>query len=228
MVSIGDVQASAVQECIAALRKDGKRIKTANDYLDAVKGFTRRLWRDRRTPTNLLAGMSGLANREAKYGMQGGTLPPVELRRLLDAARTRSTNLHLLSGIDWYFLYLTACATGFRTQERSSPETKNPGKHASFAVLRGKGQQRKQMEPRGIEPLTSALRTHALRAASLTGPDVKATPAPACTSACTSEGENENADTVEALAALLRGLSAADRTRLAGLLAGEQPEGASK
>src|SRR5205085_2345235 len=40
-VKIADVQPSAVQECLAALRRDGKGIKTANDYLDAVKGFTR-------------------------------------------------------------------------------------------------------------------------------------------------------------------------------------------
>jgi hypothetical protein len=72
------------------------------------------------------------------------------------------------------------------------------------------------------------LRTHALRAASLTGPEVEATPAAACTSACTSEGENENADTVDTLAVLLRGLSAADRARLAALLVVEQREGTGK
>ena len=40
----------------------------------------------------------------------------------------------------------------------------------------------------------------------------------ACTAACTSEAENANAGTVEALAAALLGLSAADRARLAAML----------
>ena len=48
-------------------------------------------------------------------------------------------------------------------------------------------------------------------------------PANACTTACTSKGENANAGTVEALAAALLGLSAADRARLAAMLVTQQP-----
>jgi len=40
----------------------------------------------------------------------------------------------------------------------------------------------------------------------------------ACTTACTSNTENANAGTVEALAAALLGLSSADRARLAAML----------
>ena len=76
-VKIADVQPSAVQECLAGLRRDGKSIKTANDYLDAVKGFTRWLWRDRRTAVDPLAGLSKLANRETdiRHARRDFTLP---------------------------------------------------------------------------------------------------------------------------------------------------------
>jgi hypothetical protein len=42
----------------------------------------------------------------------------------------------------------------------------------------------------------------------------------ACTTACTSEAENANAGTLEALAAALMGLSAEDRARLVAMLLG--------
>src|ERR1022692_2545558 len=44
-VKIADVQSSAVVEFLGALRGQGKSVKTANDYLAAIKGFARWLWR---------------------------------------------------------------------------------------------------------------------------------------------------------------------------------------
>jgi len=116
-VRIADLQASAVLECLAALRREGKGIKTANDYLDAVKGFARWLWRDRRTLTDPLACMSRLANGETdiRHARRDFTLE--ELRRLLDAALTGSATRRQLTGTQRHFLYLTACATGFRASE---------------------------------------------------------------------------------------------------------------
>ena len=119
-VRIADLQPSAVQECLAALRGEGKGIKTANDYLDAVKGFTRWLWRDRRTLTDPLACMSRLSNGETDIRHARRDFDPEELRRLLDAARTSSASLRRLTGTQRYFLYLTACATGFRASELAS------------------------------------------------------------------------------------------------------------
>ena len=74
------------------------------------------------------------------------------------------------------------------------------------------------MEPRGIEPLTSALRTHGPASASDTPLEVMATPTAACTSACTSKPKNDNAGSLEALAAALLGLAPEDRARLAAIL----------
>jgi hypothetical protein len=47
---------------------------------------------------------------------------------------------------------------------------------------------------------------------------VTATPAIACTTACTSEPETDHADPVATIAAALLGMSPADRARLAALL----------
>jgi site-specific recombinase XerD len=119
-VKIADVRPSAVEECLAALRRDGKSIKTANDYLDAVKGFTRWLWKDRRTPADPLAGMSRLANGETDVRHALRDFAPEELRLLLDAAGASPATLRRLTGADRRFLYLTACATGFRASELAS------------------------------------------------------------------------------------------------------------
>jgi site-specific recombinase XerD len=119
-VKIADVQPSAVQECLATLRGDGKSIKTANDYLDAAKGFTRWLWRDRRTVTDPLASLSRLSHGETDVRHARRDFTPEELQRLLEAARASSLTLRRLNGVDRYFLYLTACATGFRASELAS------------------------------------------------------------------------------------------------------------
>jgi hypothetical protein len=58
----------------------------------------------------------------------------------------------------------------------------------------------------------------------LSGQEVTSSPADRCTSGCTSDAETNQTPTVEALAAALGKLSAADRARLAALLLGQQPE----
>lgn len=126
-VKIGDVQASAVVEFLGALRLEGKSIKTANDYLSAVKGLTRWLWKDKRSALDALASLSKLSHGEANLRHARREFSPEELRRLLDAACQSPRFLRKLSGRDRYFLYLTACATGFRASELASltPEAFN-------------------------------------------------------------------------------------------------------
>ncbi len=126
-VRMADVQSSAVLDFAADLRRDkpdaeGVSLKTANDYMDAAKGFTRWLWRDRRTPVDPLAGLSRLtvkgAEDEPRHARRDFTAD--ELQRLLDAARRSAQSLRRLSGPDRYFLYLAACATGLRASELAS------------------------------------------------------------------------------------------------------------
>jgi integrase len=120
-IHIGDVQPSAVLSFLADLRAGGKGLKTANDYLAAVKGFTRWLWRDKRTALDPLAGMPRLAAkgdpdiRHARRDLEGE-----ELRRLLDPAATSPKTIRRRTGPDRYHLYLLAAATGFRAAELAS------------------------------------------------------------------------------------------------------------
>jgi integrase len=119
-VKIADVQSSAVVEFLGALRGKGKSVKTANDYLAAVKGFTRWLWRDKRTILDALAGLSKLANGETDLRHARRDISPDELGLLFEATRSSPDVLRCLPGPDRHFLYLTACATGFRVSELAS------------------------------------------------------------------------------------------------------------
>jgi integrase len=119
-VKIADVQPSSVLECLASLRQEGKSIKTANEYLAAVKGFTRWLWRDKRAALDVLAGMSKLANGETDIRHARRDLSPEELDWLLSTTRASKRSFRGLTGIDRHCLYLTACATGFRVSELAS------------------------------------------------------------------------------------------------------------
>ena len=119
-VKMVDLQSSAVMEFLGRLRAEGKSIKTANDYLAAVKGFTRWLWRDKRTGLDALAGLSKLGNGDTDLRHARRDFSPDELGYLLDTARQSLKPIRKLAGIDRYFLYLTACATGFRASELAS------------------------------------------------------------------------------------------------------------
>ena len=73
------------------------------------------------------------------------------------------------------------------------------------------------MDLRGLEPLTSALRTQRSINLSDAGKGLTDEPPTACTNACTSETQK----LLEVLAATLRSLSDEDRARLAELIQGE-------
>jgi integrase len=136
-VKIGDVQSSAVVEYLGILRGEGKSVKTANDYLAAMKGFTRWLWRDKRSVLDGLAGLSKLANGETDVRHARRDFSPEELGWLLDAARQSAKVIRCLPGIDRHLLYLTACATGFRVSELASmtPESFNLDTDAPTATV---------------------------------------------------------------------------------------------
>jgi integrase len=116
---IADLQSSAVIEFLGAIRNEGRSVKTANDYLAAVKGFTRWLWRDKRSVLDALAGLSKFANsgdiRHARRDLSAD-----ELGLLFETARLSPKSIRCLAGIERYFLYLTAAGTGFRASELAS------------------------------------------------------------------------------------------------------------
>jgi site-specific recombinase XerD len=119
-IKIADVQSSVVVEYLGTLRGQSKSVKTVNDYLAAVKGFMRWLWRDKRSALDPLAGLSKLANSETDVRHARRDFRPEELALLFQAARHSAETIRCLSGSDRHFLYLTACATGFRASELAS------------------------------------------------------------------------------------------------------------
>jgi len=121
-VRMADLQASAVVEFLARLRHGtaevaGKSVKTANEYLAIVKGFTRWLWRDRRIAVDPLACLSKLANGAADVRHARRDFSPDELRWLLETTRQSTRPFRRLKGPDRFTIYLAAAATGFRTSE---------------------------------------------------------------------------------------------------------------
>ncbi len=117
-IKIGDIQSSAAVEFLGSLRQS-KNTKTVNDYLAAVKGFTRWLWRDKRSVLDALAGLSRFAyTGDVRHARRD--LSPDELGLLLDAARQSPKSIRCLTGMERYFLYLAAAATGFRASELAS------------------------------------------------------------------------------------------------------------
>lgn len=121
-VRILDMQQSAVVEFLGQLRNEGKSIATANYYLTAVKGFTRWLWKDRRTGIDPLAGMSKLAHADTEIRHGRRDFSPEEFRWLLETVREAKREYRGLTGLDRFALYLTAAGTGFRAAELATLE----------------------------------------------------------------------------------------------------------
>jgi hypothetical protein len=106
-VRVADIQASAVVEFLARLRQGGqdtpgKSVKTANEYLAAVKGFTRWLWRDRRIKVDPLACLAKLKNGTADIRHARRDYSPDELRWLLETTLKSTRPFRRLSGLDRY------------------------------------------------------------------------------------------------------------------------------
>lgn len=160
---IVDVMPSAVLSFLAELRRDsqgeagdvrGKSVKTANDYLAAIKGFTRWLWRDKRTAVDPLAGLSKLANGDTDVRHARRDFLPDELRRLLDTARQSPRVLRGLTGIDRQFLYLTACSTGLRASELASmtPESFDLDAETPTATVRASCTKNRRLAVQPLPP----------------------------------------------------------------------------
>ena len=75
-----------------------------------------------------------------------------------------------------------------------------------------------RVEPTGIEPVTSALRTQDTPAVTSAANTLTKVDKSACTAACTGDGEPVQGSKLEALAAELMKLSVEDRKRLASML----------
>ncbi len=103
---------ATVQELVDRAAR-GSGPGTVNHYVRAVRGFFNWLVKARRIGSNPLDSLS-LVNARVDVRRARRELTADELRRLFDAARTSARTFRGLSGVDRYFLYALAAATGFR------------------------------------------------------------------------------------------------------------------
>jgi integrase len=87
--------------------------ETVNHYIRAARGFFRWLVKSKRAGANPLDSLS-LLNARVDVRRARRDLTTDELRNLLLVTRESARNYRGLTGTDWFHLYLTAAATGFR------------------------------------------------------------------------------------------------------------------
>ena len=116
-VFTSDLSADKLELFLARLRSDdGLSIQTSNDYLQAVKQFTRWLADNDRLARPPFARVKG-GNVKLDRRHDRRDLPPAELTKLLSVTRASLSSFRGLHGSDRFHLYLTACGTGFRAGE---------------------------------------------------------------------------------------------------------------
>jgi integrase len=145
----------SVAEQILERRCRGLGSQTIAYYWREMVAFCR--WmvspRQKRLLENPLAGVSGPDPRdEPRHDRRA--LPLAELLRLLEVARLSAWTWRGLTRLDRYFLYLTACTTGFRRKELSAltPASFDLDSASPTASLPGRGTKNKRA---ATQPLPS-------------------------------------------------------------------------
>lgn len=116
---IKHVTASAVQQAIKGLRDAGKSLETCNSYIRSIKGFTRWMNRDKRTPDDALQTLKTYnADTDPRHPRR--ELTPEELAYLLPFVEGHTHPAHNLPGPDRAMAYRVALGTGFRAKELRS------------------------------------------------------------------------------------------------------------
>ena len=118
--SISDLTPSAVQHAIKSIHDDGRSLETVNSYLRAIKGFSRWLWRDKRTADDQLVALAGFNTATEDQRHSRRELAADELAYLLAFVERHTLAAHRLSGPDRAMLYRLALGTGFRSNELRS------------------------------------------------------------------------------------------------------------
>ena len=121
---VTDLNGAAVLQVIGELRtkgissqtKDGAGPRTANAYLTAIKGFSRWLWRERRTPVDALATLARF-NEETDRRHVRRELTADEAAYLVSFVEGRTVVNQALPGPARAMVYRLALGTGFRANE---------------------------------------------------------------------------------------------------------------
>jgi integrase len=115
---IEELTPSAIQGALKALLDSGRSPQTCNHALRAIKGFSRWLHRDGRSPADALAHLGGY-NVKADRRHDRGVLSQAEFEALIGATRA-GTPFRGLTGDDRALLYVVASYTGLRASELAS------------------------------------------------------------------------------------------------------------
>jgi integrase len=112
-----DLSAERVEQFLKKLRTEKKRsVQTTNDWLQAIKQFTRWLLENDRINRNPFLRLKG-GNVAVDRRHERRILSNQELSQLLQKTRSSPTCFRRLTGEDRYHIYLTAISTGFRAKE---------------------------------------------------------------------------------------------------------------
>ncbi len=116
---IRELTGAKVMNAVGDIRAGGVGARTANAYLQAVKSFTRWLWRERRTADDALAALSKY-NEETDRRHIRRELTPEEMAYLLAFVQGYTHRNHAMPGPERAMLYRVALGTGFRRRELRS------------------------------------------------------------------------------------------------------------
>lgn len=124
--TLADLDTGRILRTLATWRQRKHRplgIGGSNHYIRSIKGFSRWLWRERRTPDDPLVGLRRM-NAEADRRHVRRPLTVEELKRLTDVTQQSKTTYR---GRDWLFtpddraiLYSIAAYSGLRAKEIAS------------------------------------------------------------------------------------------------------------
>jgi integrase len=109
----------ATVQTLAARQAEGISIKTANEYLAAIRALSRWLVDNKRMAADALDGLAG-GNPELDRRRERRFLSADEVRRLIRAVAGSSWRFRGLTGPDRAILYALAVYTGYRATELAS------------------------------------------------------------------------------------------------------------
>jgi integrase len=137
----------------------GSSIGTVNNYLTAIKSFTRWLVRDRRAASDPLVCLSRM-NVDTDRRVIRRALEPAVLARLIEAART-GRPYRGLSGTDRAALYLLASRTGLRASELASLTPASFDLAGPTVTVQARYSKRRRLDVQLLPPtVAEAMATH--------------------------------------------------------------------
>lgn len=113
---LAEIEPARVQSVLAEFRRGGMATETSNHHLQAVKSFTRWLWRQGRLTADPLAGLRK-QNADPDRHVVRRAMTAEELARVVQAAEVSRKVFRGLSGADRAALYMLAAGSGLRAHE---------------------------------------------------------------------------------------------------------------